>query len=317
MKKFLRRLMLFAILFWCLNSAGSLVLAPRLKLNVWDKYHWILQKQGEQYDVVFVGSSRVMNSIDPIVVDQHSGYQSINIGIGGSGAADQFLVIQQYLKSNSADVVFLQIDWGSLMNYFSYAFRDYIWLSYDDDPLVRNTICDESGNFRYLLWRGIPFLRLMEFSSQYRFFLMDAPPTTTTYSETRGCVRLNGHKMKPDTSFKTFQESESSVNYLHRIIALCRDRKIPVVCFQSPYSSHEQAGVDRRVTDAAISEFVNNEGVIFWDFSRELYDRPDLFFDSAHLNSEGVDVFSRILGERISAEQSAWRVKAPTTFQAE
>jgi hypothetical protein len=162
----------------------------------------------------------------------------------------------------------------------------------------------------------MPFLRLMEFSSQYRFFLFEAPPSETVFTETRGCRRLRGYSDNPDTSFRAFQKSESYVSYLQRIIALCRDRHVPVVCFQSPYSSDEEGRVDRGVTDAAIAEFVTSEGVIFRDFSRDLYDRHELFFDSAHLNSDGVDVFSRRLGERIRAWQESVRPTSTPTLDA-
>jgi hypothetical protein len=308
MRRFLQQLLVFSVLFWCFNSGVAMMLSPRLKLDVWDKYHWVLQKRTEQYDVVLVGSSRVMNSIDPALVDRHSRLRSINLGMGGSGAADQFLVVNQFLKSNSVGAVLLQVDWSSLASDgFKYPFSDYIWLSYDDDAVVRETIYKERGGFRYWLWRGMPFLRLMEFSSRYRFFLFETPPAESSFSETSGYVALHGYNTKPDMTFRVFRESEPNVTYLRRIIELCRDRDIPLVCFQSPYSSDEERRVDRGVTDRAVAEFARKEGVLFWDFSRDLYDRHELFFDSAHLNSDGVDVFSRMLGERIRAWQESVR----------
>jgi hypothetical protein len=303
MNSFLSRVLLFSVLFWGLNSAIAAILAPRLKLNIWDKYHWLQKKHGEHYDIVFVGSSRVMNSVDTKLVDDVSGMHSLNLGMGGSGAADQYLLLQQFLKSNETEVVLLQLDYLTLMDYFDHSFREYVWLSYDDDPEVRRVIIEQCGRFRYIGWSVIPFLRMMEFSSQYQFFLTTDPPDNSDFDDNGGCLRVDGPAgLVGDATYARFRQSESSVGYLHQIFALCRQNGVRVVVFQSPFPSRIESLTDRKVSDAALARFIQNEQVLFWDFSRDLYHRNDLFFDRHHLNSNGVTVFSKMIGNRISDE---------------
>jgi len=300
---FLHRLLRFFVLFWLVNTGVAMVLAPRLKLDIWNKYHWLLRKEAEHYDVAFVGSSRVMNSIDPVIVDEVSGIHSINLGMGGAGAADQYLILWEFLKTNKVDCVLLQIDYVTLMDYFDYSFRDYIWLSYDDDPEVRRVLIDQCGTIRYFGWRLIPFLRMMEFSSQYRFFLTMDPPSKSGLDETGGSVRVDGTANGVvDHSYAKFSESKSAVKYLIRIVNLCRQNGIPVISFQSPYSAEIEERTDRATSDGALSKFVQSEQLPFWDFSRDLYHQDELFFDRHHLNSEGVTVFSEMLGLRVKSE---------------
>lgn len=302
MRLFLRKLTLFLLLFWAGNSVVAVWITPRIRLNLHDKYHWIMSRCGEHYHTALVGSSRVENCIDAQEFERVTGKSCINLGVGGAGAADQYLVLHGFLQQNTVDEVLLQLDYLTLMDYFTYSFRDYEWLCYDDDDAVRAVLIQERGLIRYLLWKSAPFVRLMEFSSQYRYFLSEEPPSQTTWDETCG-TRLLSSGEAPDNSFAKFRAEPKSLEYLKKILHLCRQRGIRVVVFQTPYPEVIESFTDRSLSDLEIRRFCAHERLKFHDFSRVFYDRPQLFFDRHHLNAAGSVAFSRLLGETIKGEQ--------------
>jgi hypothetical protein len=296
MVMFLRKLVLFLLLFWAANSIVAVLIAPRARLNLHDKYHWVMSRRSEHYHTALVGSSRVENCIDAREFERVTGNSCINLGIGGAGAVDQYLLLHEFLRKNTVDEVLLQLDYLTLMDYFTYGFRDYEWLCYDDNDVVKKVLIKEQGLTRYFFLKVAPFVRLMEFSSQYRYFLTEAPPDHTVWDDTRG-TRLLDSGGQPDTRFARFRVDTHSMEYLKRTLQLCRQRGIRVIAFQTPYPAIIETLTDRSLSDVAISRFCAEEGLQFHDFSRTYYDRPELFCDRHHLNSIGSIAFSRLLGE--------------------
>lgn len=310
MKTFLKKFLLFSLIFYLFNSFGALYLERRLTLNIQDRYHWYLNQSGKHFDIAFVGSSRVYNTIDPEIVDEKANVHSVNLGMGGAGAADNYLLLKSFLNANHVDLVLLQVDHITLSNCFSYPFRDYIWLSYDSDEVIRQVLIEERGRLRYLIWKLVPFYRLIEFSTQYKFFLLEDPPKVSDAEQWHGVDRLMGIKpsvpspeIGAESSVLKFLPSQSSFLNVKRILQLCRDRNVRVVIFQSPFAASIEKKIDREISDKAIAALVEQEGTTYWDFSRDYYADEHLFFDTNHLNDEGVTLFSNQLAERVQIEK--------------
>lgn len=299
MRKFLSKLALFALLFYALNSLFALVLEHRVKLDLWNRHHWLLSKEKETFDVTFVGSSRVMNMIDPDVVSDRADLKCLNLGIGGAGAADNYLLLHTFLQKNRTKTVFLQVDYLIFHNYFSYPFADYIWLCYDNDPVVREVLIQQRGALRYYLWRIVPFLRFIEFSSQYRFFVgQDLPDGSSTPTNGgKHSVDLVGNP--PDKTYVKFKLDHESAKAVRNIVELCKENGVRVILFQAPLPNEIEELTDRTVSDKYIAEFASVCDVEYLDFSRAYYDKPEFFVDRHHLNSRGVQAFSEVLGKEV------------------
>jgi hypothetical protein len=293
---FLRKLVLFTLLFWAANSIVAVLIAPRVRLNLHDKYHWVMSRRGEHYHTALVGSSRVENCIDAREFERVTGKSCINLGVGGAGAVDQYLLLHEFLRDNTLDEVLLQLDYLTLMDYFTYGFRDYEWLCYDENDIVKEALIKQRGLTRYIVWKCAPFVRLMEFSSQYRYFLTVVPPHHSAWDDTRGTRLLNSGG-QPDTNFASFHVDRQSMDYLKKIVQLCRQKGIRIIAFQTPYPAVIETLTDRTLSDREIRGFCALERLKLHDFSRVFYDRPELFYDRHHLNVGGSVAFSRLLGE--------------------
>jgi hypothetical protein len=305
MKKFLSRLCQFLLAFYVINSAAAFWLAERVRWNVFDKYHWVCHQEHFAADYVFVGSSRVELGVDPRIVNKVTGGTSVNLGVSGGGAGDQYLLLKKFLDNNKAGCVLLQLDYLTLADYFSYPFRDYVWLSYDSDAVVQSAIIDHRGRARYGLWKTIPFLRFMEFASQYYLYLGHRKPIDSPFDETLGSRRSETpFPGSEDHSYVHFRESELAVKYIRLIVEMCHRKQIRLIVFAAPFPRLIEQKADREVSDARISEIVTESKLTFWDFSRDFYDHDEFFYDKHHMNSAGVDSFSKILGERLAKEGS-------------
>ena len=305
MKKFLLRLCLFLAAFYVINSAAAFWLAERICRNIGDKYHWVCHKKNVTADYVFVGSSRVELGIDPRIIDEVTGGTSINLGVSGGGAADQYLLLKKFLDSNEASCVLLQLDYITLSDYFSYPFRDYVWLSYDTDAAIRSALIDYRGVTKYGLWKAIPFLRFMEFSSQYILYLDHRPPIDSPFDEAMGAQRRETpFPGSEDDSYVQFHESDLAVKYIRLIVELCRKKHVRLIAFEAPFPKKIEQKANREGSDARINDIVAESNLTLWDFSRDFYDHDDYFYDKHHMNSLGVDAFSTILGEKLAESGS-------------
>ncbi|QDS88890.1 hypothetical protein EC9_30850 [Rosistilla ulvae] len=304
MDKFLVKVSVFLVAFFVINSGFALYVAGGLTENRRSKYHWACSLAGNQFDLAFIGSSRVEMTVDPRVIDDIVHTNSINIGASGAGAGDQYLLATKLLRGNKVDTVYYQIDYLTLANKFSYPFKDYIWLCYDDQREVQSTVVDHCGAARYWAWSGIPFLRLMEFSSQYDLF--PHRNAGTYWNDRKGGQQRD----TPDAAsladqFAVYIPDSLSVKYVLKTIELCKHNDVELVLFQAPLRAQLSLVSDFPACTTWIDELVESRGLAYWDFSDIYRTRGDLFYDNHHLNSAGVLEFSSELAKRIAAKRAA------------
>ena len=111
MKKFLLYFfsilaLVFLLLFLC-DMLYSKIYRDTIPRN---KLHYIINLKNENFDVVFLGSSRVANHIDTDFFNKLSNKRTINLGVEGAGLNDNLLQLRLLLAHNQVKTVFLQID---------------------------------------------------------------------------------------------------------------------------------------------------------------------------------------------------------------
>lgn len=302
MKRYLYKVSVFAVVFYAINSAFAVLICDNLTVNRHNKYHWVRSIEGGSFDHAFVGSSRTEMTVDPLLIDAILCSDSINIGVSGGGAGDQYLLTSSILR-NDVNIVFLQLDYLTLSDKFSYPFRDYVWLCYDDDPEVSQALVDHCGVVRYGFWKTVPFLRLMEFSSQYDLF---AAKNAGEYWQANrgGQQRDEPHPLSMKDKKASYVPKPLPTMYVKKIIDLCNRKNVELVMFQAPLpGSLSQVSEYSKCTER-IREIVREHKLEYWDFSDAFRERADLFYDNHHLNSKGVKLFSEVLASRIQQHRT-------------
>ena len=68
--------------------------------NPRNKIQYLVQLKAQKYDIIFLGSSRVANHIDPKFFNELSHKKTLNLGIEGAGLNDNLLELKLFLKNN-------------------------------------------------------------------------------------------------------------------------------------------------------------------------------------------------------------------------
>lgn len=288
------------VIFFALNSGVAHHLSKDLTNNKRSKFHWVCGMRDQSFDIAYVGSSRVEMMVDPRVIDAKLNTISINIGASGGGAGDQFLLASHLLNQNDVRAVLFQVDYLSLADKFSYPFKDYIWLCYDANSDVQQALIDHRGYLRYAAWKYVPFLKLMEFSSQYRLF--------SPGSDGRYWVERKGGQQQ-DIPFDPSRRDDPAVYvpkqlptaYVRRTIELCLESKVRTILFQAPCRASLSEVSQFPKCSELVQQIAAEYELTYWDFFDLYADEPELFYDNHHLNSEGVRRFSAELAEHIHA----------------
>ena len=295
---FVVRLGVFLMLFYGINCGIAWFVRPTLKRNLANKFHWVNHVDVDRLDYALVGSSRVEVMFDPAVIDSRLGTNGINLGVSGGGAADQYLLMRQFLKRNRPSVVLFQIDHLHLSDGFEYPFRDHVWLSYQDDPVVRETLTQRCGLLRTMLWRGVPFWPLMEFRSQYRFSV--PADSGARWDRTAGYRANEQPRRHVEPEQREFRQLDYCVDYTRRTIEHAMGDHRRVILVRAPLHPNlrSSSGVDRSVE--TILRLSDQYGIPFWD-DAWLFDDSESFTDNHHLTATAAERYSRLVADRLNA----------------
>ena len=91
----------FLLLFLC-DILYSKVYRDAIPRN---KLHYIINLKKENFDIVFLGSSRVANHIDTDLFNKLSNKKTINLGVEGAGLNDNLLQLKLLLENNKVKSV--------------------------------------------------------------------------------------------------------------------------------------------------------------------------------------------------------------------
>jgi hypothetical protein len=255
----------------------------------------------ENFDILFIGSSRTYWHVNPKVIDGVMHSNSYNAGILGGNLFESALILRGYLANHPAPKLVVvdlaspsfEVKGLSMKNPNMY----YPFLS---NQLVLNALKPYK---RVSLLRYFPFFQITECDD----FLREG-----------AIAGLAGLQMRAGSNYKGYQENGDDtiplpfkVTYLATnfqitdrgkwlfldIIQLCKDKDIEVVVTYAPiYQRH-----DEKLNPAffpTIRSLCQNTGTLFLNYR----DQPQLqshklFKEELHLNKTGANLFSNILAK--------------------
>ena len=300
MWKFLRKMMLFAAVFYAVSSSYALVVEDQISPRNCGKHLWALRQVGHKYDYAFVGSSRTEMVVDPLIIDSALGTETVNIGASGAGAGDQYLLAYHLSSSNTVKTFVCQIDYITVADHFTYAFRDYFWLYCQQDSVTRQVIVDHCGALKYAAWQLMPALRMMEFSAQYDLHESSVHWGDSFIKTKGGQQRDEPYDPNRKSSYATYSPNSLAMTYLQMLITHCQTNNIELIFFQAPFPDSVHEVSEFLKCTEAIDQLVANNNIEYWDYSDIYKDRKELFYDNHHMNSAGVKVFSEELARRMA-----------------
>lgn len=304
-KFFLKVLFLAALLY-----VPFYLLSRKYDKTMWllkkEKAHWVLSQKNKNYDIAFVGSSRVFNCIDTHVIDSALNSNSINLGVGGASYSDNYLLLYNFLKNNTVKNICIQVDfWGLIPGKQAYScpFSEEKYLHLLGDPVV-DSIYRENTNYLKLPFRKyLPYFKYSEYNNIYPLDLMSGlclykgmplEPISSGGSKIPEQPKQGFSFHLKDTLLNNFQFSHNSIESLTHLIHFASKKCERVYLFTTPSFAPfmKKVALYRNALDT-IKKIEASVNLPYFNHERDTICSDSLFFrDFTHLNRKGATYFS-------------------------
>ena len=273
----------------------------RLKTSSFGVFNRIVDGQINA-TIVISGSSRALNHYDPRVIRTVTGRTAYNIGINGSQTDMQVAVLKTYLNHNEKPSLVVH-------NLDSFAFvtsRGGIWfpgqyLPYlHEEPIYEalSSVDRDAWKWKYLPLYGYA-VEDMSFTwlTGMRAVFGWNPREDRYFGFQPRDARWTddfAHFVNSKRDGIQFSIEPEGLRDFEDLIALCKQRQIPVVLVYSPvYYEMQELEMNRDQIFRHFNEIAQRYDAPIWDYSGSpISRRRDYFVNSQHLNAAGAAAFS-------------------------
>lgn len=297
MKKFLLKCLCFFFSLLILGFLWDTVASHILRNSENVRYkRWESLYQPIEADLLIVGNSRAANHVDPFKLDSIFQINTYNLGISGGPIEFSDAAWKLYRSHNKKipRVVLCNVDFLWLGDYkLSYPKEDY--LLYLHDSCFLEIVKDINNSLAELYIPGVKYMGRMA------FVFDNLRKTKENSNESRGIFFRKGailldQEYRPLNFLPAschFTRSEKRINLFNQFIDECRLENIPVILFLSPIQEaayKDLSGIDDSF--ALIDSLARSQNLPVLDYTDYMIADSSLFWDPAHLNKKGVELFS-------------------------
>lgn len=256
------------------------------------KFQYLRTQKNKSFDYIFLGSSRVENSVVSNLIEEKTGKRTINLAMQGSNLSDIHF-IQKLLKSYKIKYkkIFIQLD-GNF-----YTQNDFSRIvNYESAPFINEnneitSFFKLSNKQQFWKCKNIPFYRYSYFSSKlgFREFVASLFKIEKyQFSKDKGYFPLKNSFKKTKLDFA---KPINKNCFLDSIVNFNISNKFNCVFFTSPYRINSKNELNK--INQLVSKFPMTH-----NFSTNLQN-DNYFQDNYHLNHKGALVFTSILIEKL------------------
>ena len=286
--KFLKRILCAAAALILLIGALT-ALAPALMRRHAPRKYFEFYAYAQEYDVLFLGGSHVLNGVIPIQLWEEQGVTAYNLGLSDSTPAMQYWTLKNALEFSSPDLVVLDV--AALSDAKVSASADYNHAMMDDLRHLGTKIAASFDLFGSLGDRlGYLFPQRDEDSGDL------APDGKLGFHWLRTVKAVTLPDFTADAA--SVPDDNVSVSYLRRMIELCQAEGIQVLLTTLPYQADEAALADLACLPTLAAEY----GLRYLS-ADELAAclNPEIdFANSNHVNLSGAQKLTRAIGSCIA-----------------
>ncbi len=296
---FLKLAAFFALIIFIDFLGGSLL--RKLYFRQTSGYDYLTTYAIEQTNekVLVFGSSRAANIFNTSIIEKETGLTCFNAGRYGEPIFYHLAMLKGVLKRYRPQMIILSFDAGNFNKNAEAYDRLSVLLPYYKEHLEIRPIVDLKG----------PYEKLKLLSGIYPFNSLLLPMLTgnTEYSKKK-YPNINGFIPIEKTfegALKTFDYSKDTVldelkiDAYQSFITDCKNAHVPLFIICPPYMIHA-IGIDSSITVGKIISAQHN--IPFIDYSRDTFytNKPQLFADYRHLNTDGVGYFTKTVLDTIA-----------------
>lgn len=264
------------------------------KANPRTKYQYLRSLENKKIDYLFIGSSRVENSIVPKIIIDKTGKTAVNLGFQAAKMEDIYLMLQLIKAYNiKAEKVFIQIDYiFNLKTGFSNVLQYQLMPFVAENKATKAYFESHFSDNKALYY--IPFYRYCNFEAKigFREFFLNLIGHKTRLIGNYGFVALEGSS--PTIQFGLPESVNSKNSWFDKTQVFAKENDIAVVYFCAPFCKQTKN------LDFIVKLKQKVPGL--FDFSQVL-DDDKMFENGSHLNKEGAAAFTEILTNTILKKQ--------------
>lgn len=288
MKNFLffifKILFLFLLIAFLLEFVYTYVYNEKANFS---KFQFIKNQQNKKFDYVFYGSSRVVNHVNPKIIDSCLNRNSINFGVMDAKPRDILTLLQLSKFYNiTSDSIFIQTDYYynsvDKSNFLYIEMLPYI----NENPIIKSYYFDEND---YVFLAYFPFYKYAKNSSKLGVRdVLASLFRKNKFESTKGYEPLEG---TGNTWQRVLPKSVSTNTIFNKETKAFLDvHASKYMFFTAPFRSDTK-------NMNFVSQLKQNYSD-FWDFSTAVKD-PKMFKNGYHLNHQGATEFSIVLSNKI------------------
>lgn len=254
------------------------------------------------YDMIYVGSSRAESQYNPVIIDSATGLRSYNIGLLGATAPFMLAGLEGYLeKSTAPKYVVLNIDYHLFTDNPDTIHQFARYFPYLSNEALYKGLCARDSRFKW--FRYVPFYSMPFFGTRYLNASVRGFAGITGFYDTlhvRGycpvvpeqAVDIDTIRVKPYRSVPAPVIMES----YERIAQICSEKNIRLILVISPlYAKYSGWLLNEDELNARFHAFAQQHHLPLLDYAHDpLGSEKALFADPAHLNKAGSERFSRL-----------------------
>lgn len=254
-------------------------------------------------DVLFLGSSHMLNAVSPMELWAEYGMASCNLSENGQLLPVTYYVLMDALSRQSPKLVVLDI--YKVIQDTLYDEKSYLHTSIDCMPLWPAKLravygllpAGERTEFLFDIvlyhdrWKELGSLKTE-----------GRDPDFKGYSPLTAVEAHEGFQILPES--ETAQPPAVAVEYLEKIVELCRERDVEILFVATPFTTPVPDDMDRQQRVNAVAELAGEWGVPFVNMMHRLdemdFDLSADLADTYHANISGMRKITGYLGGYIA-----------------
>lgn len=298
----IKKIGIYTIAFICLLFVYRAFLYTGIKKNkagIFNKYNELFLKEGNAYDVLFLGSSRSEMHFNPKVFDAITGLNSYNMGISGASPKISLALLKTYCKQHQKpNYIIFNIDYFSLQNDTDRLNDFPRYFPYLNNANLKNELNQMDNRFNSFYYNplhSLPYTQVEYLSTALHGWLnISGKYDTLMYKgyQTSELKEINTEdEPKPIYSFISIKNR----NYIDSLIQFTSSNHIELILVTSPVFGGGKKNVLNKTT---LSNQLKNISYInhihYFDYTDSLaFQNSELFADYFHLNRKGALKFSQ------------------------
>lgn len=306
MKKNVAKILIFMTIFCFLFYICTVTLKFKDDIGIRQMQDFYRLPQNS-VDVLNVGSSHVGVNVDPEILLEQYGIKSYNLWAAVQPSWNTYYYLKEALKTQNPKLVCVEtciMAQSEEYSDYSRAIYNTLGMRFSRDKVeaIRVSVSEDMRKDFLLEWpvfhNRYADLKKEDFERYFWNYDMADGKVDSGYASFVNEEPI----LLPSAQTLTLYEKQEE--YLRKIIALCKEREIPLLLFTTPYNaSEEEQKKFNRIAEIA-KEY--GDGVVYKNFISE-YDCIPIDFASdfadggGHLNNYGIEKFSMYFGKYIKS----------------